>query len=93
MKLIECALEGASEEEVEQKARKTQKLKWTFMLVLMLVVGPLYAVSETISLEFKSVYNENKGLYNFLAVLARLTKFSMDLYVFYELYRLVWVFL
>ena len=93
MKLIECALEGASEEEVEEKARKTQKLKWTIMIMLMFVVGPLYAASETIFLDFKSVYNDHAGLYDSLAVFARLIKFSMDAYVFYELYRLVWVFL
>jgi len=59
----------------------------------MFVVGPLYAASETIFLDFKSVYNEHAGLYDSLAVCARLIKFSMDAYVFYELYRLVWVFL
>ena len=93
MKLIECALEGMSEEEVEQKARKIQRLKWTFMFMLMLVVGPLYAASETIFVDFKSIYNINKILADSLAIMARLIKFSMDLYVFYELYRLIWVFL
>ncbi len=45
MKVIECALEGASEEEVEERARKTQKLKWTFMIMLMFVVGPLFTAT------------------------------------------------
>jgi hypothetical protein len=48
MKVIECALEGASEKEVEEKAKKTQKVKWTFIFTLILVVGPLYATIETI---------------------------------------------
>ena len=93
MKVIECALEGASEEEVEVRAKKSQKLKWTFMVMLMFVVGPLYAATETIYLDYKEAYNQNKVVYDSLAILARLIKFSMDLYVFYELYRLVWVFL
>ena len=93
MKVIECALEGASEQEVEEKAKKTQRLKWTFILILMVVVGPLYAGTETLSSDYISTYKQHKVLYDSLAIFARVIKFSMDLYVFYELYRLVWVFL
>jgi len=93
MKVIECALEGASEQEVEEKAKKTQRLKWAFIFTLILVVGPLYAGTETLSSDYKSTYDNHKDLYDSLAIFARLIKFSMDLYVFYELYRLVWVFL
>ena len=59
----------------------------------MLVVGPLYAGTETLSSDYQSTYKQHKVLYDSLAIFARVVKFSMDLYVFYELYRLVWVFL
>jgi hypothetical protein len=93
MKLIECALESGTIEEVQKNVMKTQWQKWTVIGILLLIFGPLYSFAKIVKVYYDEFFYDYENVFFALELITRTIKLILDIIVFYLMYRLVWVFL
>jgi hypothetical protein len=60
---------------------------------LILIVGPFVCMHDVLKKDYLNFYNDNYTAIIFGYSLVRLLKFSLDVFVFYNLFRILWIFL